>query len=112
MKTICVDLDGVLNLYDGWKGPDDYPDPRPGAHEFLKSLKDQGFQVVIHTTRDEAAVRLWLFRFRMAHCVDQVTAIKPPAIAYIDDRAICFRGDFKSTLRDLSKFRAHWENDK
>ena len=38
-----------------------------------------------------------------------VTDKKPPAFAYIDDRAICFEGDFLRTLDKLGEFKAHWE---
>ena len=34
---ICVDLDGVLNSFDGWKGADFFHPPRPGAREFLQN---------------------------------------------------------------------------
>ena len=35
---VCVDLDGVLNDYDGWKGADYFHPPRPGAREFSQQL--------------------------------------------------------------------------
>ena len=38
-----------------------------------------------------------------------VTDKKPPAFAYIDDRAICFQGDYGKTLDQLEAFKAHWE---
>jgi hypothetical protein len=28
----------------------------------------------------------------------------------VDDRAVCFRGDFDQTLRDIDRFVAHWES--
>jgi hypothetical protein len=28
---------------------------------------------------------------------------------FLDDRAVCFRGDFDSALREIIEFRAHWE---
>ena len=41
--------------------------------------------------------------------VSMVTDKKPPAFVYIDDRAICFQGDFARTLDQLEAFKAHWE---
>ncbi len=55
---ICVDLNGVLDGYTGWRG---------AAHSD-------------------------------AHVV-------------VDDRAICFRGDFAATLHAIDGFSAHWETD-
>jgi hypothetical protein len=28
---------------------------------------------------------------------------------FIDDRAVCFRGTFDDTLRQIDTFTAHWE---
>jgi hypothetical protein len=27
----------------------------------------------------------------------------------VDDRAVCFRGDYGETLEEIARFRAHWE---
>jgi len=40
------------------------------------------------------------------------TRTKPPAIVYIDDRAIRFDGDYNRTINMLINFRAHWEREK
>ena len=98
---ICVDLDGVLNSFDGWKGADFFHPPRPGAREFLEELNRQGYRVVVFTVRwgpHDLSELVWM-----------VTDKKPPAFAYIDDRAICFQGDFSKTLDQLQSFKAHWE---
>lgn len=50
MKNICVDLDGTLAQYDGWKGLSHFGDPFPGAQDFVAKLQKMG-TVVIHTTR-------------------------------------------------------------
>jgi hypothetical protein len=28
---------------------------------------------------------------------------------FIDDRAVCFRGDFDDTLKEVDAFVAHWD---
>jgi hypothetical protein len=106
---VCVDLDGVLNLFDGWRGADHFHDPRPGAQEFLGGLRERGYRVVVFTVRWKEHVEAWLGRHHLDALVDEVTNVKPPAHVYIDDRAICFRGDFQSTLDQIAGFRAHWE---
>jgi len=108
---VCVDLDGVLNTYDGWKGADYFHPPRPGAAEFLQRLNELGYDVVVFTVRWAPHVEQWLTEHQLAQYVASVTDKKPAAHVYIDDRAICFTGDFESALARLSSFRAHWESE-
>jgi len=120
--TICLDLDGVLARYDGWKGLDFLGDPLPGAVEFTRQLSALG-DVVVFTTRTSVAanldelrreptlpwdsalgaveaalpsflehkVRYWLEKFGFAFASVYVGQGKPPASAYIDDRAVSCR---------------------
>ena len=55
---ICVDLDGVLNAFDGWKGADFFHPPRPGAREFLKELNAKGQPVLVGTVSVEKSEKL------------------------------------------------------
>lgn len=104
--TICVDLDGVLNLYDGWKGEDHFADVRSGADDFLMSLQTKGYKVVVWTSRNPDRTWAWLHENNLAIYVDTV-AQKLPAVAYIDDRAIRFEGKFEPVLETIHK-RPHW----
>ena len=107
-KRICIDFDGVLNDYTGWKGEDDLGALATGAAAFLRQIHGP-YEVVIFTTRPEQKVWGWLEEHNPDQAVDIVTSTKPPAFAYIDDRAICHRGDFLETLAELNGFKAHWE---
>jgi hypothetical protein len=106
---VCVDLNGVLDAYAGWQGSDHFDPPRPGARLFLEALRNRGYRVVIFTTRHEPDVRVWLDTYSLGDLVDEVTDRKPAAHVFVDDRAVCFRGDFDATLRDIDAFSAHWE---
>lgn len=109
-KHICVDFDGVLAIYDGWKGPEHLGEMREGADDFIKMLNyNLGYTVVIHTTRDPDAVWRWLVKNCLAHLVYGVTKEKVPALAYVDDRAICFRGNFDETLHVIRSFTPYWK---
>ncbi len=117
--TICVDLDGVLAKYDGWKGVEHIGDPIDGAREFLTQLRDLPAKVVIYTTRvnasmengrDKAAltqlVADWLDKHDLPYDEIAEDDGKPPADAYLDDRAITVQpqldGDaFENAMREL-----------
>jgi hypothetical protein len=111
-KTICLDFDGVLNTYDGWKGDDVLFDPRPGAKEFIERLFDNGYEVVIHTTRPAEKILQWWRdnKFPGAEWIGpRIAHTKPPAFAYLDDRGICFTGNFNLAFEQIRDFRAFWE---
>ena len=59
MKTVCIDFDGVLNTYDGWKGEDELFNPREKVEWFLKQLRQAGYEIVIHSTRTPSKIRKW-----------------------------------------------------
>lgn len=84
--TVCVDLNGVLDEYSGWKGEGHTDPPRPGADRFLQELANE-YRVVVFTTQPAEKVWEWLRRHGLDQWVDEVTDRKPPAIVYIDDRA-------------------------
>jgi hypothetical protein len=105
----CVDFNGVLDAYTGWHGSEHFDPPREGAREFLASLRARGYRLVIFTSRYDRDVWAWLESYALHDLVDEVTDRKPAAHVFIDDRAVCFRGDFAATLRDVEAFAAHWE---
>jgi hypothetical protein len=107
--VVCVDFNGVLDTYTGWRGPAHFDPPRPGARAFLQALAARGYAVVVFTTRYPDDVRAWLQEFGLNGLVREVTDRKPAAHVFVDDRAICFQGDFNATLAEIEAFRAHWE---
>lgn len=108
-KRICIDLNGVLDTYHGWQGSVTWHPPRAGAREFLRELKARGFEVVVLTTRDPDAARHWLIENGLHDFIDLVTDRKVAAHAYIDDRAVCFHGDFDRALAEITAFTPHWQ---
>jgi len=101
VRTICLDFDGVLNTYTGWVNERELFEPREGVEAFLQTLRSRYDRVVIYSTRQVDRVWQWLSQHRLACYIDCVTQVKPRAEAYIDDRGICFRGDYAAVLREL-----------
>jgi hypothetical protein len=106
-NTVAVDLDGTLNLYVGWRGEDVFDDVRPGARAFMQQLRDAGYRVVVHTTRDAGKAAAWLRENAIPH--DDVTNVKVPARVYLDDRAMAFEGSFDGLIERIAAFRPHWQ---
>lgn len=108
-KTICIDFSGVLDNYQGWKGPDFVYGPRDGVADFLSKLQFAGYKVVILTAMEPAIVKNWLYRYELNAYVDDITNVKVPALVYLDDRGITFTGDFDKAFNDIINFKTHWE---
>jgi selenocysteine lyase/cysteine desulfurase len=107
--VICVDLNGVLDAYQGWRGVDHWDAPAPGARAFLEALRLRRFRIVLFTTRHYRGAWDWLVQHGLDPLIDDVTDRKPAADVFVDDRAVAFRGDFAAALREIDGFSAHWE---
>jgi hypothetical protein len=101
---VCLDLDGVLARYEGWKGSEHIGSPLPGALDFAIALSSVA-DIVIFTSRcsqdaahetgrvvDPAKMRIriidWLERYKFPYADVYVGQGKPRAAAFIDDRAV------------------------
>ena len=117
MKTICIDIDGTICRYEGWTGPDQFGDVLPGAREAIAKLKQDGWFIIIYTTRADKTALSKFLRSKDI-CFDAINenphqpqnAIggKPMADVYLDDRAVTFKGNWAESYNDVIKFKP-WE---
>lgn len=98
-KDICVDFDGVLNIYTGYD-ENNLGEMRKGCSQFLEQLA-QKYKITILTCRPPQKVIKWLEKHNLSNFIKEVTNIKVPAVYYIDDRAIKFDGDFDKITENL-----------
>lgn len=109
-KTVVFDFDGVIHSYtSGWKGEDIIPDPPvPGVKEVIDELTAQGYEVVVVSSRaNSVAGKIAIEKYLKDNHI-QVNSIsheKPPAIVYIDDRAICFDGHAETLVEKINNFK-------
>lgn len=104
-KTIAIDFDGVIHKYSrGWADGTIYDKPMEGAKTAMAQLVKKGFKVIIFTTRlstrysgkeeyiiiEEMFEWLEKYGFKQEIHFHDMTCEKPPAMVYIDDRAIRF----------------------
>lgn len=109
--TVVFDFDGVIHSYKtGWLGEAVIPDPPvPGIKETIAKLREYGYEVVVVSTRCSSkagmkAIQAWLRQNDII--VDDVLAHKPPAMCYVDDRAICFDGSTSSLFDKIVNFKS------
>jgi hypothetical protein len=116
--TVAVDFDGVIHSYlSPWVNAHTIPDgPVDGSIGWLYQMLHK-FDVVIFsrrckTWRGRRAIRKWL-RFHAGNCYYEspsgpgiedirLSFEKPPALVYIDDRAMRFEGTFP-TAQEIHK---------
>lgn len=113
-KVIAFDFDGVVNSYKkGWQGTVTIEDePVEGIETVFKKLKNAGFDIVIFSCRalskeGKGAIIYWLIRHSLINYVTKVTAEKPIAKCYVDDRAIAFNGDTKDLVAQIMNFKSY-----
>ena len=120
--TICIDFDGVIHSYEhGWRNGEIYGTVTPGFFEWADRMKD-AFKLVVYSSRSkdmdmrgkmyqwmQTMVARWanfdghstlnIDDFEFAH-------EKPSAFMTIDDRCICFDGDWsKITAERIFNFK-------
>jgi hypothetical protein len=110
--TLAIDFDGVIHCYHlAWgDGGEVTHGPMPGAMRGMWELHLRGYDLVVHTCRTDhdevrALIERW-FAEEYADCGEcfpfRVTNVKPPAIAYIDDRGVRFT-DWQDLLAMFGK---------
>lgn len=111
-KRVVFDFDGVIHSYtSGWQGIEIIPDPPvPGIKEALKEITEAGYEIAVvstrcHTLEGMKAITDYLKEHDLLIYVSTINADKPPAMAYIDDRAICFDGKPETLLSKIEVFR-------
>lgn len=101
---LAIDFDGVLHDPNNVPPGQRMGQPMPGAVEALRALKAAGNKVVVFTVRGNTprgiqAVKEWLQYFSVPY--DDVTALKPNADVYVDDKALHF-DSWKQVMECLS----------
>ena len=109
-RKILIDFDGVINDYDGNYDEKILPKKKIGVEKFLNTLILLNFELYIFTSRNLLKVSKWLIKNKLDEYFFDITNNKIPAYLYIDDRTICFNGDYNKLLDDIKNFKIYWEN--
>ena len=109
-QTVVFDFDGVIHSYtSGWQGATVIPDlPVDGIAKAVADIRNAGYEVVVVSTRcntNEGICAVCKYLVDNNIIVDKVCKEKPPAVVYIDDRAICFDGKPETLLSKIKAFK-------
>lgn len=117
-QTVVLGFDGVVHQYrpGGWQGPTVIVNPPvPGIREAIEELS-RDYTVVIQSSRcahagGVDAILCWLSRWGIDG-VSRVLAEKPPAVCYVDDKALTFDGDPASLPEKVRAFQPWQERNR
>ena len=109
-KTIMIDLDGVLNQYNGEYDKNYIPPINENANNFIKELARK-YEVKLFTTRNSILATKWLVDNKLDKYIKDVTKIKELAWIYIDDRTIKFDGSYNNLLKEIEKFKPWYADE-
>ena len=114
-RTIAIDFDGVLADYSkGFQGKDVFGEMIPGADNATKVLKENDWTIIIYTTRPATdALKKWLKDNHITYDYINENPNQPEdskgckliADVYLDDRAVCFDGEWSWTIRRIADFK-------
>lgn len=114
-KKVAVDFDGVISVYEGWKGLGSFGPLVPGVVQELQEMRERGMTIIINTTRgqDINCVREYLrangvpydhINVNAPETAKNVSDRKIHADVYIDDRAIPFEGKWDGMADRVQRF--------
>jgi hypothetical protein len=114
-NTIAIDFDGVIHSHHlGYHDGTVYGYPIEGAIDNIKKLAKK-YTIILYTAKakpdrplinGKTGIELvweWLEKYNLDSYIKEITAEKPRAICYIDDKAIGFKS-WNQTMNDLKEF--------
>jgi len=115
--VIAFDFDGVVASYSGFAGKEDIQEPNAEVVRAIRMLKEKGCKILVHSTRGDEFIQKYCEQFSIP--VDYINRRpdkqgdnpgKPIAYVYIDDRAICYKGENAETLiSEIKNFKTYWQ---
>lgn len=102
-KTIAVDFDGTIHDVKHPIEGRRMGGPMKGAKEALEQLKNKGYRIIVFCywasqSNKIQTIKDWMNYYQCPF--DEITNIKPNAVAFIDDKGIRFT-NWKEVLKQI-----------
>lgn len=117
LRAYAFDFDGVIARYEGFQGKEVANEPLPEVVKTIRALKGLGHTIIIHSTRGDHFLRTYLEMHDVPydHINENPNKMgdnpkKPIAYVYVDDRAVCYRGQkAEELIEEILNFTPHWK---
>ena len=114
--VIAFDFDGVIASYTGFLHKEDVQEPNPEILKAIQMLKEKGCKILVHSTRGDEFLKKYCEQFSIPFDyinrrpdLEGDNPGKPIAFVYVDDRAICYKGeDAESLVSEIENFKPYW----
>jgi histidinol phosphatase-like enzyme len=118
--VIAFDFDGVIAEYHGYDPKQPILPPVEEVVKAIKILKDKGFKILVYSTRGDKFLKKYCEDFTIP--VDYINHRpdkqgenpgKPIAAVYVDDRAVCYKGqNAEDLVNQITEYKSYWELSK
>ena len=120
-KVLAFDFDGVINAYKGeYQGDDVHAEPNEKVVKTPRPLRHQGSKTTPYPPKSNETIKKYCDAHPISY--DYITETpeqapqgnphKPRAGAYIDDHAICYRGQSAEELvKEITSFEPYYRKE-
>jgi len=116
-RIVAFDFDGVIASYNGFIAKDNVKEPHVEVLKAIETLKKRGYKILIHSTRGDKFLQKYCEEFSIPF--DYINRHldhegenpgKPIAFVYVDDRAVCYKGQTSEELvSEIINFKPYWQ---
>ena len=117
IRTFAFDFDGVIAKYDGKFIKEITGKPNKNVVDAIRILKKQGHKILVYSTRGNSFLKRYCKKYKIPidhfnenPSYNQENKGKPLASVYLDDRAVCYKGqNTKKIVSLLNNFRVYYK---
>ena len=118
-RAIAFDFSGVITKYKGFIEKDYQYEPNMEVVQAIRALKEKGYKILIHSTEGEDYLKKYCESYAIPYdWINRRTdkesdnPDKPMVSVYVDDRAICYKGqETAELLEEIIHFQPYWKKN-